>query len=101
MVNIGLSNPDVECESLENFEALMCLGNLASLNESVRARILKEPNFIQVGIETLFSSKITSRERERERRGGGGSTWPGNGTLRYGTVPYLPTYVFIVCSQKT
>ena len=27
---------DVECESLENFEALMALGNLASLNESVR-----------------------------------------------------------------
>jgi hypothetical protein len=39
----------VDCESLENFEALMSLGNLASLNESVRARILKDSNFIQVG----------------------------------------------------
>jgi len=37
---------DTECESLENFEALMALGNLASLNESVRSRILKEANYI-------------------------------------------------------
>ena len=39
-----------ECEALENFEALMALGNLATLNESVRLRILKESNFIQVQI---------------------------------------------------
>jgi hypothetical protein len=43
----------VDCESLENFESLMCLGNLASLNESVRARILKDSNFIQVITATL------------------------------------------------
>ena len=36
-----------DCEALENFEALMALGNLASLNESTRKRILKEPNTIQ------------------------------------------------------
>ena len=38
---------DSECEALENFEALMALGNLASLNESVRARIIKDGNTIQ------------------------------------------------------
>lgn len=37
---------DVECHGLENFEALMALGNLATLNESSRGRILKESNFI-------------------------------------------------------
>eukprot|EP00088_Acartia_fossae_P020179 TRINITY_DN21830_c0_g1_i4.p1 TRINITY_DN21830_c0_g1~~TRINITY_DN21830_c0_g1_i4.p1 ORF type:complete len:868 (-),score=244.57 TRINITY_DN21830_c0_g1_i4:118-2613(-) len=41
---------DQDCEALENFEALMALGNLATLNESVRLRILKESNYIQ-GIE--------------------------------------------------
>jgi len=44
---------DVDCESLENFEALMALGNLAGLNESVRSRILKDTNFIQ-GIENYM-----------------------------------------------
>ncbi len=48
-----LSCTDVDCESLENFEALMCLDNLASLNESVRARILKDSNFIQVITATV------------------------------------------------
>ncbi len=37
---------NAECGGLENFEALMALGNLASLNESTRSRILKEPEFI-------------------------------------------------------
>ena len=38
---------DTECEALENFEALMALGNLASQNESTRKRILKDGNVIQ------------------------------------------------------
>ena len=33
---IRICTIDTDCESLENFEALMALGNLASLNESVR-----------------------------------------------------------------
>ena len=37
---------DTECESLENFEALMALGNLASLNESTRKRIINEVNCV-------------------------------------------------------
>jgi hypothetical protein len=36
-----------ECEGLENFESLMALVNLASLNESTRKRILKDSNCIQ------------------------------------------------------
>jgi hypothetical protein len=60
-----LSFTDVDCESLENFESLMCLGNLASLNESVRARILKDSNFIQVGTGTVVSRNIhLSHSRE-------------------------------------
>ncbi|XP_023336334.1 protein unc-45 homolog B [Eurytemora carolleeae] len=52
---------DVECESLENFEALMALGNLASLNESVRSRILKDSNAIQ-GIENyMFEEHLLIR----------------------------------------
>jgi len=35
-----------EYDSLENFEALMALGNLATTNESVRSRILKNSDFI-------------------------------------------------------
>ena len=45
---------DSECEALENFEALMALGNLASLNESVRARILKDGNTIQAIENYMF-----------------------------------------------
>ena len=37
---------DTECDALENFEALMALGNLASLNESTRKRMLIEQNCI-------------------------------------------------------
>ena len=33
-------------DGLENFEALMALGNLATLNEATRSRILKEAEFI-------------------------------------------------------
>ena len=44
---------DTECSGIENFEALMALGNLASLNESTRKRILKERDFVmQVKIAT-------------------------------------------------
>ncbi|XP_040573143.1 protein unc-45 homolog B [Lepeophtheirus salmonis] len=35
-----------EYDGIENFEALMCLCNIASMNESVRSRILKESDFI-------------------------------------------------------
>eukprot|EP00096_Caligus_rogercresseyi_P016764 TRINITY_DN965_c0_g1_i1.p1 TRINITY_DN965_c0_g1~~TRINITY_DN965_c0_g1_i1.p1 ORF type:complete len:973 (+),score=328.63 TRINITY_DN965_c0_g1_i1:292-3210(+) len=35
-----------EYDGMENFEALMCLCNLASLNETTRSRILKESDFI-------------------------------------------------------
>ena len=37
---------NVEYDGLENFEALVCLGNLASLNDSTRNRILKESDFV-------------------------------------------------------
>ena len=37
---------NTECDGLENFEALMALGNLASHNESTRNRILKESDFV-------------------------------------------------------
>ena len=45
---------DSECEALENFEAWMALGNLASLNESVRARIIKDGNTIQMIENYMF-----------------------------------------------
>merc|ERR550519_3238724 len=45
---------DSECEALENFEALMALGNLASLNVSVRARIIKDGNTIQAIENYMF-----------------------------------------------
>ncbi|CAG0925763.1 unnamed protein product, partial [Notodromas monacha] len=37
-----LKNLHVECSALENFESLMCLTNLAGMNETVRKRIIKE-----------------------------------------------------------
>ena len=47
-----------ECEALENFEALMALGNLASLNESVRARIIKDGNTIQAIENYMFDFQM-------------------------------------------
>jgi len=38
----------IECTALENFEALMALTNLASINETVRKRILKEDGFSNI-----------------------------------------------------
>jgi len=35
-----------ECESIKNFEALLALGNLANVNETVRARMLKNSDCI-------------------------------------------------------
>ena len=35
-----------EAKSIENFEALMALGNLANLNESVRGRMLKDSDCV-------------------------------------------------------
>ena len=46
--------PDPKCEGLENFESLMALGNLASLNESTRKRILKDGNCIQAKENFMF-----------------------------------------------
>ena len=43
-----------ECEALENFEALMALGNLASLNEACRKRILQDGNTIQAIENYMF-----------------------------------------------
>lgn len=37
-----------EFEGLENFEALLALGNLASLNETTRSRMLKESEFVSL-----------------------------------------------------
>lgn len=37
---------NIEYSGLENFEALMALGNLAGLNESTRKRMLKESDFV-------------------------------------------------------
>jgi len=45
---------DPECDGLENFESLMALGNLASLNESTRKRILKDGNCIQAIENYMF-----------------------------------------------
>jgi len=35
-----------DCESIKNFEALLALGNLANVNETVRARMLKNPDCV-------------------------------------------------------
>lgn len=43
---LNLLHPD--CTALENFEALMALCNLASMNESVRCRIMKEQGMSRV-----------------------------------------------------
>merc|ERR1719445_2304564 len=43
-----------EVKAIENFEALMALGNLAGLNESVRSRILKDGNTIQAIENYMF-----------------------------------------------
>jgi hypothetical protein len=43
-----------EYDGLENFEALMCLGNLASLNESTRTRMLKESDFVTMIESYMF-----------------------------------------------
>ena len=45
---------DPECEGLENFESLMALVNLASLNESTRKRILKDSTCIQAIENFMF-----------------------------------------------
>lgn len=45
---------DPECDGLENFESLMALGNLVSLNESTRKRILKDGNCIQAIENYMF-----------------------------------------------
>lgn len=37
---------DTECDALQNFEALMALGNIASLNETTRKRMITEPNCV-------------------------------------------------------
>ena len=48
---------DPECEGLEYFESLLALGNLASLNESTRKRILKDGNCIQAIENFMFEEQ--------------------------------------------
>jgi tetratricopeptide (TPR) repeat protein len=54
-----LLNP--ECHSLENFEALMALCNLATLNESVRSRVIKDAEFINSIEGFMFEEHILLR----------------------------------------
>ena len=42
-----------DCSSLENFEAMMALGNLATVNESTRGRMMKEADVV-MGIENFM-----------------------------------------------
>ena len=44
---LGWGQADTEGEALESFEDLMGLGNLASQNESLRKRVLKDANVLQ------------------------------------------------------
>ncbi len=44
----------MECHGLENFEALMALCNLATLNESTRKRILNEAEYINAIENYMF-----------------------------------------------
>ena len=46
---------------MENFEALMALGNLATLNESTRSRILKESEFITAIENYTFEDHVMIR----------------------------------------
>ena len=46
---------DSECDGIENFEALLALGNLATVGESTRGRMLKENTFVhQIGKKSAF-----------------------------------------------
>lgn len=45
---------NVEYTGIENFEALMALGNLATVSESVRSRILKEGDFVSAIENYMF-----------------------------------------------
>ena len=53
---------NVEYHGLENFEALMALGNLASLNEPTRARILKESDFVTMIEGYMFEDHAMIRK---------------------------------------
>jgi len=52
---------NTEFDGLENFEALMALGNLATLNESTRSRILKESEFINAIENYTFEDHVMIR----------------------------------------
>lgn len=54
-----LLHPD--CDGMENFEALMALGNLATLNESTRSRILKETEYINAIENYMFEDHTMIR----------------------------------------
>lgn len=45
---------NIEYSGMENFEALMALGNLASMNETVRKRILKESDYVSAIENYMF-----------------------------------------------
>jgi len=51
----------IENDGLENFEALMALGNLATLNESTRTRILKEAEYINAIENYTFEDHVMIR----------------------------------------
>ena len=52
---------NAECDGIENFEALLALGNIATVGESTRTRMLKENDFVhQIGKLNLPLKNMTS-----------------------------------------
>ena len=52
---------NVEYSGIENFEALMALGNLATVGDSVRTRILKEGDFVAAIENYMFEEHALIR----------------------------------------
>jgi len=50
-----------DCTALENFESLMALGNLATVSESVRSRILKNGEFVGAIENYMFEDHLLLR----------------------------------------
>ena len=55
---------DPECDALENFEALMALGNVASLSETTRKRMINEPNCVCAIENYMFEEHELIRYRK-------------------------------------
>ena len=52
---------NAECDGIENFEALLALGNIATVGESTRTRMLKENDFVhQIGKAKSALKDMTS-----------------------------------------